>query len=81
MTISPLAVPVKEAAEMVGCKNVKQFLREVEDGTWPKPLPIKSRPRRWSVEALKRRNDEMAGLAPRQPDPQEWKDRLKAGSI
>ena len=77
----PLTLPINEAAKMVGCKNSKQFLREVEDGIWPEPLPIKSRPRRWSVEALKRKADELAGLASMEPNPKEWKDRLKAVSI
>lgn len=81
MTLEPLAIPVDEAFEVVGCKNTKQFLREVDEGIWPKPLPINSRPRRWSVEALKRKADELAGLTPRQSDPQEWRERLKTGGI
>ena len=81
MTLPPFAIPADEAAEMVGCKNPKQFQREVDEGIWPKPLPINSRPRRWSVEALKRKANELAGLASMEPNPKEWKDRLKAGCI
>ena len=81
MTFDPLTLSKDEAAKFAGCKNSDQFLREVDDGIWPGPLPIKSRPRRWSVVAMKQRHDEISGLAASQPDPQEWKDRLKAGSI
>ena len=81
MTLAPLTLPKDEAAEFVGCNNAEQFQREVDDGIWPGPLPIKSRPRRWSVEALKRKALELAGLASMEPNPQDWKDRLKAGSI
>jgi hypothetical protein len=41
-----------------------QFRREVAAGHWPAPLPIDSRPRRWSKESLDRRLAEFAGLAP-----------------
>ncbi len=63
MALPPLTLPINEAARFVGCKNPKQFQREVDEGIWPKPLPIKSRPKRWSVEALKQRVAEMTGIA------------------
>jgi hypothetical protein len=46
MTITEvLAEP--EAAIYVGCKNVRQFRRELRAGYWPRPIPINSRPKRW----------------------------------
>lgn len=51
-----------EAARLVGCKNAAQFLREVRAGHWPKPLPIKSRPLRWSRAAIERRLAQMSGF-------------------
>ena len=81
MTDPPYAVPVDEAARLVGCKNTKQFKREVNAGIWPGPLPINSRPERYSPEALKRRVDEMTGLAARSPDSMPWIERLHEGGI
>jgi hypothetical protein len=81
MTLDPYALPVKDSARLVGCKNEEQFLREVKDGIWPQPLPINSRPQRWNTEALKRRADELSGLASAEANPQDWKDRLKQGSV
>lgn len=56
-----LVLTASEAAELVGCRHVGQFLREVRQGIWPKALPIRSRPQRWSRQALERRVAEMAG--------------------
>ena len=79
MTDPAYAIPVDEAARLVGCKNTKQFKREVKAGIWPGPLPINSRPERWSTEALKCKVNELARLAPQSSD-QAWKDRLREGS-
>ena len=68
MALPPLTLPINEAAQFVGCKNPKQFQREVDVGIWPNPLPIKSRPKRWSVEALKQRVAELAGIATKTND-------------
>lgn len=56
------AIPISAAAEYVGCKNARQFWREVQEGKWPKPLPLSSRPKRWDVKALDAALDRMSGL-------------------
>lgn len=76
MTLDPLSLPIDEAAQFVGCKNPKQFQREVDEGIWPKPLPINSRPKRWSVEALKQRVAELAGITTKTNDNDDpWLDQ------
>lgn len=49
-----MTLPIGDAADYVGCRNVKQFRREVEQGVWPKPIAAKSRPQRWSRLQLDR---------------------------
>lgn len=60
--IDRLAFTAPEAAELVGCRDASQFLREVRRGVWPAALPIRSRPKRWSRQALERRVAEMGGV-------------------
>ena len=50
--IRPIAVSTEKAAELVGCKNVRQFRREVKRGIWPAADITDSRPYRWSYAAL-----------------------------
>ena len=66
MTDKPVLTAV-EAAEYVGCKDRPQFMREVRDGHWPKPLDINSRPRRWLRAALDQRLAEIGRFAPASP--------------
>jgi predicted DNA-binding transcriptional regulator AlpA len=51
--IAPDGLSLPEAAAFIGL-SVNTFLREVEAGTLPPPLPLKSRRRIWSRAALAR---------------------------
>lgn len=55
MIANQLAVTAKQAFELVGCKNERQFRNEVKKGIWPKPSITRSRPMRWSVAELAQR--------------------------
>lgn len=55
MNANQLAVTAKQAFELVGCKNERQFRNEVKKGIWPKPAITRSRPMRWSVSELQQR--------------------------
>ena len=50
----PRTLTAELAAEYLGCRSAAQFRREVAAGIWPKPLLMKSRPQRWSIEELER---------------------------
>ncbi len=47
-----MVLTTEQAASYVGCRTVKQFLREVKRGCWPKPLVPNSRPLRFSIKQL-----------------------------
>jgi hypothetical protein len=47
-----MVLTTEQAAAYVGCSTVKQFLREVKRGYWPKPLVPSSRPLRFSKKQL-----------------------------
>jgi len=56
----------EQAAEYVGCKNARQFRREVGRGIWPTPIARFSRPQRWSKQHL----DRAMGALDEAKDPQ-----------
>jgi predicted DNA-binding transcriptional regulator AlpA len=49
--IAPAGLPLEEAAAFIGISR-NSFLKEVEAGTLPKPLPLTTRRRIWSRAAL-----------------------------
>ena len=51
--ITPGGLPLEEAAAFVGI-SPNSFLNEVEAGTMPPPLPLKTRRKIWSRAALAR---------------------------
>ncbi len=55
-----------QAAKYVGCKNARQFRREVGRGIWPAPIARFSRPQRWSKHHL----DRAMGALDEAKDPQ-----------